>query len=315
MKKTDCVVCGSCVVDIFIRPVPLETPLGEGQLLRVDPIELATGGMVSNAGIAFSKLGMRAAAFSLVGDDHWGDVIRSQYRKHDIASEGLLTRSGATTSVTAVMVDDHGQRSFAHCVGAAKQMDKAIYMQHLDLFANSRFALIGYYPLMPHLLDDLAEVLAAIRSTGCQTAMDAAGDGGTMEPLDRLLPHLDVYVPSYAEAKHQTGKSDPKAIVDCFRRAGATGLVGVKLGDRGAILSRSEGDYQEIKAVQPPGEVIDTTGAGDCFYAGLLTGLLQGKSDAAAGRLAAATGACCVTAVGASAGLRDYSQTATLAGI
>ncbi|WP_197172342.1 carbohydrate kinase family protein [Novipirellula aureliae] len=315
MNKTDCIVCGSCVVDIFIRPVPLETSIGSGQLLRVNPIELTTGGMVSNASIAFSKLGMRAAAFSLVGDDHWSDVIRSQYCKHEIASEGLLTRSGATTSVTAVMVDHEGQRSFAHCVGAAKQMDKALYMKHLDLFANSRYALIGYYPLMPHLLDDLADVLAAIRSTGCRTAMDAAGDGGGMQPLDRILPHLDVYVPSYAEASHQTGKTDPKAIIDCLRDAGATGLIGVKLGEQGAMLSRSDGEYQRIEAVKPPGEVMDTTGAGDCFYAGLLTGLIRGNSDREAGRLAAATGACCVTAVGATTGLRDYSQTAALAGI
>ncbi len=60
---------------------------------------------------------------------------------------------------------------------------------------------------------------------------------------------------------------------------------------------------------------MDTTGAGDSFYAGLLTGLLRGMTLAEAGRLAAATGACCVTGLGATAGLRNYDETARLAGL
>ena len=63
MNKTiDCVVCGSCVVDILVRPVPLETAIGGGRLVAVDPIEVTTGGIVSNAGIAMSRLCMTASA-------------------------------------------------------------------------------------------------------------------------------------------------------------------------------------------------------------------------------------------------------------
>ena len=44
MEKTlDCVLCGSCVVDILVRPVPLETPIGEGRLLLAEPITVTTG--------------------------------------------------------------------------------------------------------------------------------------------------------------------------------------------------------------------------------------------------------------------------------
>ena len=61
--------------------------------------------------------------------------------------------------------------------------------------------------------------------------------------------------------------------------------------------------------------MVDTTGAGDCFFAGLLTGLLRGLDAERAGRLAAAAGACCVTGYGATAGVRDYEETARLAGV
>jgi sugar/nucleoside kinase (ribokinase family) len=193
-------------------------------------------------------------------------------------------------------------------------MTKATFLDHLDLFARSRITLVGYYSLMPNLESDLAEVFGAIRQTGCQTALDAAGDGGGMKPLDRILPHLDVYVPSRSEAIHQTGQTDPQRMLEVYRECGAPGLLGIKLGAEGALLSPADGEFVEIPAVPPPGKVVDTTGAGDAFYAGLLCGLLRGMQVADAGRLAAAVGACCVTGLGASAGLRSYNETARIAG-
>jgi sugar/nucleoside kinase (ribokinase family) len=315
MEKTiDCVLCGSCVVDILVRPVPLDIPIGGGRLFQADPIEVTTGGIVSNAGIALARLGMRVTAFSYVGRDDWAVVIQRKLMQEGVDVQHLMTHPSAATSTTAVMVDPSGERSFAHCVGAPKLMTKATFLDHLDLFAGSRMTLVGYYSLMPNLEPDLAEVLAAIRQTGCQTALDAAGDGGGMQPLDRILPHLDVYVPSRAEAIHQTGQSDPQRMLEVYRECGAPGLLGIKLGAEGALLSPADGEFVEIPAVVPPGKIVDTTGAGDAFYAGLLCGLLRGMQAADAGRLAAAVGACCVTGLGASAGLRSYNETARIAG-
>ena len=314
-KTIDCVLCGSCVADILVRPVPLDEAVGGGKLILCDPIEVATGGIVSNSGIAMARLGMKAAAMSYVGDDEWGPMIRRKFEDEGIDTGRLITHPTGATSTTAVLIDPSGERSFAHCVGAPKLMEKAVFLDNLDLFAKSRMMLLGYYSLMPNLERDLADVFAAVRRTGCKTALDAAGDGGTMQPLDRLLPHLDVYVPSRAEAIHQTGRTEPHEIIDTFRSHGARGLVGVKLGAEGALLSPADGQFERIEQVPPPGEIVDTTGAGDSFYAGLLTGLIRGMTVQQAGRLAAATGACCVTGLGAAAGLRDFDRTAELAGL
>lgn len=300
---------------MLVRPVPLEQPIGGGKLIAVEPIQLTTGGIVSNTGIAMSRLGMSVAAFSYVGADSWATIIRDRYREERIDTEHLMTHPEAATSTTAVLVDPSGERSFAHCVGAPKEMTKKTFLDHLDLFARSRMTLIGYYSLMPRLEKDLPEVLQAIRATGCQTALDAAGEGGSLHPLAAALPHLDVYVPSRAEAEHQTGLTDPQKIIEAFRQCGAPGLLGVKLGSQGALLSPGAGEFIEIDSVAPPGPVVDTTGAGDCFYAGLLSGLLNGMDNNEAGRLAAATGACCVTGLGATAGLRDLQQTLELASL
>lgn len=303
------------MVDILCRPVNLEVAIGGGILFPTKPLQVVTGGIVCNAGVAMARLGMKAAAFSYVGRDEWAGLIRGRLEAEGLDCTGLLEHPTASTSTTVALIDPSGERSFAHCVGAPELMDRRLFFQHLDLFARSRLTLIGYYSLMPRLEIDLAEILAAIRETGCKTALDCSGSGGAMQPLDRMLPHLDVYVPSLNEASHQTGLDDPRAILSLYRGCGAAGLLGVKLGSKGVLLSPAAGEYIEISAVAPPGEIVDTTGAGDCFYAGLLTGLLRGLDLRSAGLLGAAAGACCITALGATAGIRDFAATAELAGI
>lgn len=312
-KNIDCVLCGSCVVDILVRPVSLDVAIGGGRLVQVDPIEVTTGGIVSNTGIAMARLGMNVAAFSYVGNDEWASVIQRKYEAEGIDATYLLAHPTEATSTTAVLIDPSGERSFAHCVGAPRTMDGKMYRDNLDLFRRSRMTVIGYYSLMPNLEKDLAEVLAEIRSLGCLTALDAAGEGGTMDPLTQILPHLDIYIPSHAEATHQTGESDPRKIIDTYRNCGAPGLLGVKLGSDGALLSPKAGEYVPIDCAPLPGPIVDTNGAGDSFYAGVLAGLLKGMDAAEAGRLGAAAGACCVTGMGASAGLRNFEETAKLA--
>jgi sugar/nucleoside kinase (ribokinase family) len=314
-KTIDCVVVGSCVVDVLARPVPLDVPIGRGTLVECEPLGLMTGGIVSNAGITMARLGLQVAALTYVGNDPWADVVRSRFAAEGIDTSAMVVNTERATSTSAVLIDETGERSFAHYAGAPRLLDKPALLDRLELFARSRAMLIGYYPLMTRLQDDLAEVLAEIRATGCRTALDAAGDGGTMDPLTRILPYVDYYVPSLAEAQHQTGRDDPRAIINVYRQAGATGCIGVKLGKRGALLSPANGELIEIAPVTPPGPVVDTTGAGDCFYGGLLAGILHGYDMHQAGRLAAAAGACCVTGLGATSAVRDFEATARLAGL
>src|SRR5204862_1805924 len=158
MNKTlDCVVVGSCVVDVLARPVPLTQPVGAGRLIESEPLLLTTGGIVSNSGIALARLGLRVAAFTYVGNDEWADVIRRRYAAEGIDTATLLTHPTGATSTTAVLIDPSGERSFVHCVGAPQLLDKVALLSQIDLFAQSRAMLLGYYPLMKRLQPDLPE--------------------------------------------------------------------------------------------------------------------------------------------------------------
>jgi ribokinase len=311
-KAIDCVVCGEACIDLAIRPIPRDRPLADVDTQYVQPIHIGTGGIVPNAAAAMARLGLNVAALCVVGDDDWGRVIGDRLASENVDIRHVVARPKAVSSVTAVLIDAQGEHTFAFHPGASQSIDREICFEQMELFAQSRWALFGYYNLLPHLEHNLPEVLAAVRAAGCKTALDAANGGGSMTPLDRILPHLDVYFPSYAEARQQTGEDDPQAMLREYRRCATHALLGVKLGDRGAMISPDEDTFIAITPIKPPGPIVDTTGAGDTFYAGLIAGLCHGMSAERAALLGAATGACCVTGVGACEALRDYEATAAL---
>lgn len=314
-QTIDCIVCGTCVADILVRPVVLSAPVGASRLLHVDPIDVVLGGIVCNSGTAIRRLGMRVAAASLVGDDLWGGVVRDRLEREGIDTTAIVTHPTLATSTTAVLIDPGSERSFAHHVGAPQAIDLAFVRRLVPHFAKARMALVGYLGLLPGLEPVLGEALAAIRGAGCGVALETAGSGGTLGQLIPALPHVDVYVPSLEEATHQTGLTDPREIVACYRGHGAHGIVGVKLGARGALVSPTADECFDVPCVTPPGPVADTTGAGDTFLAGLLTGILRRMPLRAAATLGAATAACCVTGLGATAGLRSLDETLRIGGL
>ena len=96
-------------------------------------------------------------------------------------------------------------------------------------------------------------------------------------------------------------------MIDAFRKHMPRGLIGIKLDAEGCLLDDG-GRRAMVPAYKV--DVVDTTGAGDTWFAGLLTGLIKGMPVEQAGRFANRVAADCCTALGASAGVRSFEQTA-----
>jgi sugar/nucleoside kinase (ribokinase family) len=312
-SRIDVLVAGTCVADILVRPVPLADSIGGGRLFHVDPIEVTSGGIVCNTGLGLARLGCSVAAASLVGDDPWGSLIRERLTAAGLDAAGIEAAAGHATSTTAVLIDPSGERSFAHHVGGCGAIDLAWIRRQLPRFARASWAVVGYAGLLPGLERDLGDAARMIREAGCRVALETGGSGGTLADVAPALPAVDLYVPSLDEAAAQTGSTDPGAIIQRYRDLGADGIVGVKLGSRGTLLSPTPGEVCEIPCLPAPGRVIDTTGAGDALLAGLLAGIIRGMAPPEACLLGAAHAACCVTAAGATAGLRSFDETLLLA--
>ncbi|MBB74099.1 MAG: hypothetical protein CMJ75_06250 [Planctomycetaceae bacterium] len=312
MNSSNCVVMGEACVDLILRPVPLDRPLLDSATHHIEPLRPVTGGIVPNAGIAMARLGTRVTAFCVLGTDAWGNFLSHQLNNEGVDTTAIEICSESATTATAVLIAEDGTHTFAFHAGASQKINRQMCFDRLDLFAQSGVALLGYYHLLPNLEPDLPEVLKAIRGVGCKTALDTANGGGSLQPLDKILPWLDYYIPSFLEGKQQTGCGDPQEMIRAYRQYARSAVLGIKLGADGVLLSPSQETFLEIPAIAPPGPVVDTTGAGDAFLAGLISGLVRELDLPDAARVGAAAGACCVTGRGGSEALCDWDQTVKL---
>jgi sugar/nucleoside kinase (ribokinase family) len=154
-------------------------------------------------------------------------------------------------------------------------------------------------------------VLSQARAAGAVTSLDTNWDPAESWGDSRLraaFGEADLLLPNEAEALHLSGEPTLAAAIQALNGSGSR-LV-VKLGPRGALSAdgprRHHVQLPELKAV-------DATGAGDCFNAGLIAGLLAGLPMAEAVALGCAVGALSTQAPGGTASCPDLASARALA--
>src|SRR5262249_35197366 len=117
--------------------------------------------------------------------------------------------------------------------------------------------------------------------------------------LEKLLPHVDVFLPNNHEAELISGETEPLRQAEFFRRRGV-GTAIITLGGDGTVLVD---DRVRLRAGAYPVAFVDGGGGGEGFAAGYLDGMLRGLDAEGCWRVASALGASCVRAVGTTAGV------------
>ena len=155
--------------------------------------------------------------------------------------------------------------------------------------------------------EDLAHVAGAARSNGTLVAVDVLHPGRPQD-LDRLAPLLavtDWFMPNGDQILALTGRETRRRHQG---RAGARHRRGGRDLRRGRLPGRRPGDRAPEALPALAVEVVDTTGCGDGFTAGLLAGLLLGATPVDAAWLGLACGALVATGLGSDAGIEDLGQ-------
>jgi sugar/nucleoside kinase (ribokinase family) len=301
------IVCvGNLVVDavgVGVDKIP-----DEGSLALFDRVEMHLGGCANNTAVALAKMGINVGLVAKVGEDGLGEFCGSELSRKGIDIRGLKRSRTDSTSFSFIMVPRSGNRRILHTLAA----NETFGPKDIDfsLLKGAKWVSFGGLAILPSLEGEaLAGVLKKIKKLGARTAADTAiNDRFSAKDWNNLLApcyrYLDILFPSEIEAKAMTGESDPEKICRELRKRGVK-IAGVKLGERGSAIMSDEG-YFQVPVYDV--ECIDTLGAGDCFMAGLLAGMLRGLSPNDAAKLGNAVSAHCVQAVGATTGIKPLSQ-------
>jgi sugar/nucleoside kinase (ribokinase family) len=296
-----------------------------GKVIGIGPAALVTGGAVSNTGIALHRLGLSVRLMGKVGDDLFGRRILELLQLHGDGLTGdIIVAPGESTSYTVVISPPGVDRVFLHCTGTNDTFSPSDL--RMEAVSQSRIFHFGYPPLMRVMYEDdgrkLASMLESVKALGLTITLDmakpdpdsVAGRQDWSSILKRILPHVDVFFPSYEELYYmldpegflalsaQNPGTDLISLTTAERLDGmaskllewGTAAVVLKLGEHGLyIRTAPDGERwtrmgrgappdiagwtgREVLAPVYRAEVVGTTGAGDCTIAGFLAGMAKG---------------------------------------
>ena len=304
----DLVVVGDCNPDVLVLGGDVTPGFGQEEKL-VDSMSLVVGGSASITAVAAARLGLSVALVAAVGDDPAGQFMLGQLAAAGVATDAVAVRGDSPTGMT-VALSNGGDRAILTALGAVSSLTAADVPA--ALLRRARHLHISSYFLVEESLGPgLADVIATAQAAGAAVSLDTNWDPSGRWGDDRLaaaLARADLLLPNEAEAVRLSGEPDLAAAVPVLTAAGSR-LV-VKLGARGALCA--DGPRRHRVSV-PPLEPVDATGAGDCFNAGLIAGLLQGLDLPAAAALGCAAGALSTRAPGGTGSCPDLPSARALA--
>lgn len=312
MQQRKIVGVGSPIVDLLIR-VPesflasVEGAKGGMELVDAGTIDQlllesgampdkAPGGSAANTIFALAHMGMPTAFIGKLGMDDDGGYYQEMFRVIGGDVNHFLFSPEAPTARCLSLITPDFERTMRTDLGAAVLL--APNEIEPDDFCGFVHAHIEGYLLFNQELAERA--LHCAKNAGCTVSLDL-GSFEVVSAARNVLPRLlDKYVDAVFanedEASAYCGHQDAET---ALRELGALcEVAAVKLGAKGAWLKRGDEVFR-CEAI-PVAQVVDTTGAGDCWAAGFLYGHLNSMSLQRCGELASLLGGEVVQEIGAS---------------
>lgn len=283
-----------------------------GQLTQIRSVRKAVGGCVPNVALDLKRICPEMSVFALgtIGEDEEGAFVTDTLQLSGVDVTGLAVISGEKTSFTDVMSVPGGQRTFFTYPGAGAQFGK----EHIA-FSGSlpRILHLGYFLLLERVDNgEGLEILKAAKDLGIETSIDLVSENSDRYGLVRpCLPYTDYLIINELEAGKLTGIAPDQAHLEQMayrlREMGVRKKVIIHMPECAVCLS--DAGYLCVPSYQlPDGYIKGTTGAGDAFCAGALTGIYYGWEDRETLEFASA---CAVMALGsadATSGLKRLEE-------
>lgn len=275
-------------------------------------IFISTGGDAANEAAVLVKLGWKAGIVAEVYDDVVGRLVKDiLFDKGVDISFLTVSERGAVDSVpNLVFVMPDASRKF---LGMSMEREGRIDLPFDEgILKNIKVLSLASMGGAPLVGEDGIKYIRRITKTakeaGAFVCADVLATEWRVDPRvhPEMFEYIDFLFPNDYEALSLTGAQTIEEAADAFLLAGV-GTVIVKTGKEGCFVKTKDGEcftvptYTELKA-------IDTTGAGDNFAAGFISGLCEGKDLYDCCKFGHATASVSVTAYTTTAGVQSREQ-------
>ncbi len=299
---------GIHIIDILGRPVS-GIPAGQS-LALLDEIRITVAGTAAGTSVDLAKLGMDVVAMGAIGTDELGNFLIDTMKRYGIDTSCLVRKSNAQTSATMLPIRPNGERPALHVIGANGEL--TFEDLNLDAIASADYLHMAGTSLLSKLDGEpTVRVLKYAKEHGVVTTFDqvAIARPDLLDLVAPCMPYVDYFMPGFEEAQMMCGLTELYDVVNFFLDAGAKHVV-FKMGGNGSIIAwRENGSLKEIRLPIFRAKVVDSTGCGDSYCAGFITGLSKGWDLEKSGLLGSACGALVIQGLGSDAGIKDLDST------
>lgn len=293
--RFDVVAIGNAIVDVIARAEEslIESEgLTKGSMRLIDaeeaerlygamgPAVEMSGGSAANTLAGMAALGRPCAFIGQVAEDQLGHVFT-----HDLTSLGVAFNTpplsgGAPTARCLILVTPDGQRTMNTFLGASQTLGQGALDAALIADADILY-LEGYLWNADASRDAMAEAIGLARAAGRRVAFtlsDTFVIAAHGEDFRRMIAahEIDILFANEAELLELAQEGDFEAAL--AKVAADVPLLVATRGEHGAV-AMTGGERTEV-AAEAIDHVVDTTGAGDLFAAGFLSGLAEKRSMA-----------------------------------
>jgi len=310
MTSLDLITIGRSSVDLYGAQIG-------GRLEDMGSFDKYIGGSPTNIACGTSRLGLRSAVITGVGDEHMGRFIIEQLQREGVETSGVKVDPDRLTALVLLGIRDEEQ--FPLIFYRENCADMGLCEDDIDPdYIRSARAVVatGTHLSNPQVEAATIKALHIARDAGMQTALDidyrpnlwgvaGHGDGesrfvesaSVTQKLQSTLHLFDLIVGTEEEFHIAGGSTNTIEALRAVRGVSAATLV-CKRGAAGAVAFTGDIPDSLDDGEAGPGfpiEVFNVLGAGDGFMSGLLKGWLDGETWPVALKYANACGAFAVS--------------------
>lgn len=237
------------------------------------------GGAPANLLTAVSHMGYKTAFIGKVGADIHGDLLKQTLEQEGICTDYVKQDETVFTTLAFVALNEAGERSFSFARKPGADTCLSLHDLHLPVLEECRIFHVGSLSLTHEPARTTTfEAVTAAKNANVLISYDPnyrsalwSSPRAAVCMMKKMIPYADMMKVSEEEALLLTGEMDYVKAAEQILKMGPR-LVAVTLGEQGVLLAQ-KGRYETVRGYQV--NAVDTTGAGDSFWGGFLSGYLE----------------------------------------